>query len=126
MKDVGDITFKPVKKPKQWTPSLSVEEERLLLSGSCLNDLLVNAAQHPLQAAHPHVKGLQDVFLGRILAFDIIRGDFVQILAYWCCTQGMHCIHVSTIGCGDVEVDVFDSMGPGLTRTLERQIASIL
>ena len=92
--DVDDITFKSVKKPKQWTPSLSVEEERLLLSGDCLNDLLVNAAQHLLQAAHPHVKCLQDVFLGRILAFDIIRGDFVQVLAYWCCTQGMHtCIY---------------------------------
>ena len=31
--EVDDITFKLVKKPKQyWTPSLSVEEERLLLN----------------------------------------------------------------------------------------------
>ena len=33
---------------------------------------------------------------------------------------------ISTIECGDTEVDVFDSIGPGLTGALVRQIVSIL
>ena len=42
-------------------------------------------------------------------------------------TGTAHCwVCISTIGYGAAEVDVFDSMGPGLMGALERQIASIL
>lgn len=75
-----------------------------------------------MQAAHSHVEGFQDVFLGKVLAFDVMRGEFVQILhsgsAHWVC--------ISTIGCGEAEVDVFDSMTPVLTDALKEQIASLL
>ena len=94
----------------------------MLLTGGSLSDVLVNAAQRLIQAAHSHVAGLQDVSLGLTLAFDVIQGEFVQVLH----TGAGHWVTISTIGCGPAEVDVFDSLCPFLNGALERQIAELL
>ena len=101
---------------------MTVEEEQLLLGGKWLNDKLINAAQCLIKATYPNVNGLQDVSLGHTLAFDVLRGEFIQILH----TGESHWVTVSTIGCTNGEVDVFDSMPPHVTGALERQIAAII
>lgn len=81
-----------------------------------------DAAQCLIKATYPNVNGLQDVSLGHTLAFDVLRGEFIQILH----TGESHWVTVSTIGCTNGEVDVFDSMPPHVTGALERQIAAII
>ena len=108
--------------PSQWVSNLTVDDEKVLLNGEWLSDILVNAGQKLIQQAHPHVHGLQDVALGHTLAFDVMKGEFVQVLH----SGKGHWVTVSTIGCQTAEIDVFDSMCPALTGTLQRQIAALL
>ncbi len=93
----------------------------ILLSGGWLNDSLVNAAEALIKEAYPHINGFQDVSLGHTLGFDISRGEFVQVLH----TRLGHWVAISTIGCQQVEVDVFDSMAPSLTKKMELQLAAL-
>ncbi len=51
-----------------------------------------------------------------------MRGEFVQILH----TGRGHWVTVSTIGCQQAEVDIFDSASPALNSCLENQIAALL
>ncbi len=82
-----------------------------------------------IKKCYPQVKGLQDVSLGQTLAFDVeCRGGFVQILH----TGKGHWLTISTVDCdadGDeckAYVDVFDSMPPAITTSLENQIAALI
>jgi len=102
--------------------NLTVDDEKVLLNGEWLSDTLVNTGQKLIQQAHPHVHGLQDVVLGHTLAFDVMKGEFVQVLH----SGKGHWVTVSTIGCQTAEIDVFDSMCLALTGTLQRQIAALL
>ena len=103
-------------------PTLTVEDEKVLLDGGWLSDRLVNAGQRLIQQAHSCVSGMQNVALGHTLAFDVMRGEFVQVLH----TGKGHWVAISTIGCQAAEVDIFDSMCPVLTGALQRQIAALL
>lgn len=51
-----------------------------------------------------------------------MRTDFVQILH----TGRGHWVTISTIGCSEAEVDIFDSARPALNSSLENQIAALL
>ena len=70
----------PDPQSSQWVSNLTVRDEKVLLSGEWLTDSLVNAGQRLIQQAHPHVQGLQDVSLGHTLVFNVIKGEFVQVL----------------------------------------------
>ena len=59
------------------------------------------------------------------LAFDVMQGEFVQVLH----TGQAHWVTISTIGCQQAEVDVFDSMfteTKEMNEELQSQIASLL
>ena len=120
--DLDAAVTSPDPQPRQWTSSLSVEDEGILLTGDWLSDKLINAAQQLIQAQHLCVNGLQDVRLGQTLAFNIMQGEFIQVLH----NGAGHWVVVSTIGCGPGQVDIFDSMGSYLSEALERQIAAIV
>ena len=87
-----------------------------------MNDDIVNACQQLLSRQFSSLRGLQSVNLGRTLAFNIERGEFVQILH----TGQGHWVTISTIGCTTGEVNVFDSLPPAPTTDLLNQIAAIL
>ena len=120
--DLDTVTTSASPQPSQWLSSLTTDDEKVLLNGGWLSDLLINAGQRLIQRTYPHVCGLQDIALGHTLAFDVMHGEFVQVLH----TGKGHWVTISTIGCQAAEVDVFDSMCPALTGILQRQIAALL
>ena len=94
----------------------------MLLNGGWLNDKIIEAGQKLIKEAFPAIAGLQQVNLGQTLAFDVVKEEFVQVLH----TGFGHWLTISTIGCKEGSVDVFDSMAPALNSQLELQIAAIL
>ena len=87
-----------------------------------LTDDLINAAQGLLKSQFPHINGLQEVGLGQTLSFAIQTEEFIQILHTGYC----HWVTVSTIGCKDGEINIFDSFPAALTSDLMNQIAALL
>ena len=71
-----------------------------------LSDALINAGQKLLKDAYPHIGGLQPTILGMILAFEVQRKQFVQVLHI----NENHWVTASNIGCPVATVDIFDSM----------------
>lgn len=53
----------------------------------------------------PHTGGLQFMALGEMLAFDVQRGEFVQVLN----VVGCHWVTVSNLGCCPEVVNLYDS-----------------
>ena len=120
--NLDDIPSPKVKEPMSWTRGLSKDDEEILLRNKWLNDKLVNAGQELIRAVYPNVSGLQDTSLGQTLAFNVQKGEFIQILH----TGKGHWITITTIGCGSGCVDVYDSMPPSVTTSLTHQVASLL
>ena len=108
--------------PQPWVLGLTLDDEQILINGDWLTDSLISAGQQLIQQTFPHIRGLQDVSLAHTLAFNVEQGEFIQVLH----NGHDHWVMVSTIGCGPAEVDIFDSLPPTLTGSLERQIAAIL
>ena len=92
------------------------------MGGDWLNDNLIDASQHLIKRQYPHVNGLQDVILGSTLAFSICTEEFIQILN----TGHGHWVTVSTIGCANGEILVYDSMPPAIMAKVRNQIACLL
>ena len=102
--------------------TLSNDDEAILLSTSgWLNDNLINAAQAVLKHQFQLPVGLQDVSLGRTLAFDIQRSEFIQILHNGSC----HWLLVTNIGAEKDCIFVYDSLYPTVNSTTKRQIAAL-
>ena len=80
-----------------WLPSLNLsqtDKDILLSPTAWITDSIVNAAQQLLREQFPQLPGLQDVSLGLTMAFDIMPGEFLQILH----TSQGHWLTVSTTG----------------------------
>ena len=65
---------------------------------------------------------LQDTILGRTLAFNVMKGEFVQVLHSGSC----HWIAISTIACPPSTVTVYDSLYSALPTQAKEQICSLL
>jgi hypothetical protein len=87
-----------------------------------LTDNVINAMQVLLREANPAVNGLQDTVLGETLAFEVMRGEFVQVLH----SGGNHWITVTNIGCPESSVKVYDSMYTQLPTQTKEQICTLL
>lgn len=87
-----------------------------------ITDSIVNAAQQLLREQFPQLPGLQDVSLGLTMAFDIMPGEFLQILH----TSQDHWVTISTIGVEYPKVKVYDSLFDFLPNFAKAQIASLL
>ncbi len=83
------------------------EEHRLILSSpEWLDDDIIRASQNLLKEQFPLVGGLQAPALAEKNAMEPQSGEFVQIL----CVGQNHWITVSTIGCPQGLVRVYDSL----------------
>ena len=103
---------------------LRVATDRLCLTnGKWITDNIINACQRLIRNAYPHIRGLEDTSLRETLAFTIQRGEFVQVLN----VSGCHWITISTIGCQQSIVNVYDSI-PSCSVPLrtKEQIAAII
>ena len=92
-----------------------VGDKKVLLNGEWLSDSLINAGQ---QQSVDYSMSL----LVHTLAFEVKQEGFVQVLH----NGGGHWVTISTLGCRNAVVEVFDSMCPVLTSALDWQIATLL
>jgi len=75
-------------------------------SSGWLNGDIVQAAQVLIQDINPLLEGLQRPTLGRVRNFDVVSGEFVQILH----TGSNHWVCISNIGCLPGKVHLYDSL----------------
>ena len=101
--------------------SFSNQEEVLSATG-WLSDKIVGAAKLITLQQFPHMSGLQAPTLQLAQAFQIHRGEFVQIIhvrdSHWCT--------ISNVGCNDGVVNVYDSLYPSVSSDTIRVIASLV
>ena len=102
--------------------ALTKDDLAILAKNGWLTDNIINAAQALLKQQYPHINGLQNVVLGFTLGYIGQTEEFVQILH----TGRGHWVTVSTIGCKDGDINIFDSFPPAPTIHLLNQIAAIL
>ena len=67
---------------------------------------VVQAVQVLLQEENPLLEGLQRPTLGRVRNFDVVSGEFIQILH----TGSDHWVCISSIGCLPGKVHLYDSL----------------
>ena len=110
--------------PLKWVGNLLRDDEKVLLNpNEWLTDKLMDAGQLLIKECYHQVRGLQSVSLGLTLAFEVQRGEFVQVLHI----AGNLWVTVSTIGYhSSGEVDVFDCMSATISSGLKNQIAALL
>ena len=75
-------------------------------SSGWLNCDIVQAAQVLLQDVNPLIEGLQRPTLGRVRNFNVVSGEFIQILH----TGSNHWVCISNIGCLPGKVHLYDSL----------------
>lgn len=93
-----------------------------IMAGAMLSDVEVNAAQVILKIQFPHIPGMQDTLLGSTLAFNVITNEFIQILH----DSNLHWLLMSTFGCTDGQVNIYDSLMSPPSLQVQLQIASLL
>ncbi len=100
------------------------EEHRLILSSpeEWLKDDIIRASQNLLKEQFPLVGGLQAPALAEKNVMEPQSGEFVQIL----CVGQNHWITLSTIGCPQGLVKVYDSLHGKLPSTSKRVIADLM
>ena len=103
--------------------TLHVDKKQEVLSpDGWLSDTVIKAAQLLILQEFPHIAGLQDPAVHNSLSFQILRGEFVQIIF----VGGCHWCTVSNIGCDDGVVNVYDSMYSSASSGMIKLIASLL
>ena len=87
-----------------------------------LNDNVIAAAQMLMLQYFPNMAGLQPPALQKVFAFQVHSGEFVQIInvgnKHWCV--------VSTVGCDNGVVEVYDSLYTSIPVKTIRLIASLV
>ena len=116
--DVVDLTVVNTE-----TAKAHLEDHQLVLSSNAwLDDKIIDLGQAMLKKQHPHIGGLQSVVLGEKLAFTLQTEEFVQVLNI----NNNHWIVISTIGCKQATVNVYDSLHGRLPSHAKCVIADLL
>ena len=113
------------RQPKPWLPCLGLlelDKQALLNPVGWLSDSIINAVQCLIQKQFPHVNSMQDVCLGRTMAFQVRHNDFMQILH----SNDNHWLMVSSSGLDFPQVQVLDSLYLSIPTMVKAQIASLL
>ena len=121
----NSMSCQPSKPSQYWLEDLCLypADKESISAGKWITDTVVNAAQMLLQKAYPHIGGLQDTVLAETLAFDIQRGEFVQVLNI--CRN--HWITVTNINCKAGIIAIYDSVPSGRVPSRTRdQIAAMI
>ena len=106
---------------------LSDQEERIIMKNEMLTDESINLAQNHLHEAFPSISGLQDTAIGATQTFNVVSGNFIQILhdgnLHWVCTS-----NISFDSATDVsDINVYDSYNHGyITKMTKRQMATFM
>ena len=98
------------------------KKQEILSPDGWLSDTVIGAAQLLILQEFPHIAGLQDPTVYKSLSFQILRGEFVQIIF----VGGCHWCTVSNIGCDDGVVNVYDSMYSSVSSGTMKLIASLV
>ena len=92
------------------TPSLASLTESdykiILDKDGWLNCDIIQKTHVYLQEVNPHIEGFQRPTLGIVRNFDIVSGEFIQILN----TGNDHWVYISSIGCDAGVVNLYDSL----------------
>ena len=86
-----------------------------------LTNSIIDADQKLLQRAS-ETSGFQSATCGRTMTFNIMTGEFIQILH----TGNGHCVTISTIGTIHPTVNIYDSLYSTAGTSLQSQIACFL
>ena len=87
-----------------------------------IDDCIITAAQYMLKGQYKHIGGLQAPSLGQTFAMTPPFQEFVQII-HVC---GNHWISISTVGCPEGTVNIFDSLGGRLSNHCKRLVADLM
>ena len=91
---------------------MDARDESLITKNGLLTDMHIGTVQNLIHEQFPHIKGFQPTTLGVVGQFEIMDGDFIQILH----TGNCHWICVSNMGCSkENEVHLCDSMHSAVT-----------
>ena len=113
--------------PELWVDngaySLSRSDEEIILSpGEWLTDKIITAAQMLLLQFYPNMAGLQPPVLQKVFGFQVHSGEFVQIVH----VRNNHWCVVSTVGCENGVVRVYDSLYKTLSQNLVHLITRMV
>ena len=98
------------------------KRQEILSPDGWLSDTVIGAAQLLILQEFPHIACLQDPTVHKSLSFQILRGEFVQIIF----VGGCHWCTVSNIGCGEGVDNVYDSMYSSVSSATVKLIASLV
>ena len=103
--------------------TLTIREQQMIQSPSgWLNDNIISASQMLMLQQFPDMSGLEPPTLAQVMAFQVHRKDFIQILnvrnSHWCT--------ISNVGCEEGIINVYDSMYSSVSTDTMRVIASLM
>ena len=87
-----------------------------------LDDTVIHQAQVFLRQQNPNVDGFQRLTLGPWRNFNVVTSDFIQILH----TGNSHWVCVSSIGCPEGQINLYDSLYNIIATEVEEQMKSLL
>ena len=103
--------------------TLHIDKKREIVSSDgWLSDTVIRAGQLLILQEFPNIAGLQDPAVHRSLSFQILRGEFVQIIF----VGGCHWCTISNVGCDHGVVNVYDSMYSSASSGTVKLIASLV
>ena len=122
VKETKSNSMSKMRKPN-YQVQVTKEDEDIMMNNLWLTDVQIGKAQNLLKQQFPNVQGLQPTTLGPHQQFDIMRGEFVQILhtgaKHWICISNIYCNKENTI-------KIYDSMYLEINTFTKKQIAGIL
>ena len=65
---------------QHWVSGLTTEDKKMITKGGWLSDQFVDVDQKLLKSMYPHIQGIQEVALGRVLSYSIAQSEFIQIM----------------------------------------------
>ena len=99
-----------------------VNRVEVLSPSGWLSDSVIAAAQLIILQEIPHLSGLQNPVLQQNLSFQVLRGEFVQIIH----VRNNHWCTVSNVGCDEGVVNVYDSLYPSVSKSILKLITSLV
>ncbi|EDO41537.1 predicted protein [Nematostella vectensis] len=104
-----DITKVAEKKSEKFAPLGTLNDEHyneIMSPDGWLDCDIIHEIQVKLRNANPNVEGFQRPTLGPSRNFDVVSGEFVQILR----TGNSHWVCASSVGCEPGMVNIYDSL----------------
>ena len=98
------------------------KKQEIVSSDGWLSDTVIRASQLLILQEFPNIAGLQDPAVHRSLSFQILRGEFVQIIF----VGGCHWCTISNVGCNDAVANVYDNMYSSASSGTVKLIASLV